>query len=209
MIAIQTAPVTQNDKFEQMLPQIQRQASLAFRGEPHERREDLIAEVVANAYVAYARLVERGKQDVIYATPLAQYAIKQVRSGRRVGSKLNVRDVSSEYAQRSKGFRVENLDRYNQRRDEWKEVVVEDRHAGPAEIAACRIDFAAWLQTLNDMQRKAAGLLAVGETTTTAAEEMGVTAGRISQLRRELKDGWERFHGLVGSSDLAASCGCA
>jgi hypothetical protein len=51
-----------------------RQASLAFRNALPEAREELIAEVVANAYHAYARLVERGKKDVAFATPLAQYA---------------------------------------------------------------------------------------------------------------------------------------
>src|SRR5210317_1786561 len=102
---------TLQDRFLELLPQIQTQASLAYRHETPERREELIAEVVANAFVAFARLVERGLIDVAYATPLAQYAIRQIRDGRRVGSKLNVLDVSSQYAQRAKGFTVERLDR--------------------------------------------------------------------------------------------------
>lgn len=187
--------------FEQLLPQIEKQASLAFRGEPYERREDLIAEVIANAFIAYVRLVQRGKEDLAYATPLAQYAIKQVRSGRRVGSKLNVRDVSSEYAQKSKGFKVESLDQYNQRREQWKEVLVEDKSATPADVATCRIDFAAWLTTLSKTQRKAADLLATGESTTEVAKKVDLTPGRISQIRRELKRAWERFHGLVIGDD--------
>ena len=60
-------------------------------------------------------------------------------------------------------------------------------------MAACRIDFAAWLNTLSDRQRKIAGALATGETTKVVARKFGLTAGRISQLRRELKEAWEAF----------------
>jgi hypothetical protein len=81
--------------FLEMLPAIRNQANVAFRGLPPQRQEDLIAEVTANAFVAYTRLVERGLADIAYPTPLALFAIKQVRSGRRVGVTLNVRDVGS------------------------------------------------------------------------------------------------------------------
>jgi hypothetical protein len=180
-------------KFLELLPAIDNQARVAFRGEPAERRQDLIAEVIANCWVAFVRLMERGLEDMVYPTPLAQYAIRQVRSGRKVGSQLNVRDVSSEYAQRSKGFVVRNLDRYDKRKHQWKEVLVEDRQAGPAETAASRIDFGDWLQSLPCRSRRIAETLATGETTKKVAKRFCVSAGRISQLRRELKDAWEAF----------------
>ena len=68
-------------KFVELLPAIRSQARYAFRAEPPEQREELIAEVVANCWVAFVRLMQRGLEDVIYATPLAQYAIKQLRRG--------------------------------------------------------------------------------------------------------------------------------
>jgi hypothetical protein len=40
--------------------------------------------------------MEHGLEDMVYLTPLAQYAIRQVRSDRKVGSQLNVRDGSTE-----------------------------------------------------------------------------------------------------------------
>ena len=72
-----------------MLPQIRRQASFAFRGLGAELREELIQEVIANAYRSFHRLVQQGKQAVAFPTPLAQFAIRQVRAGRRVGSRQN------------------------------------------------------------------------------------------------------------------------
>ena len=124
-----------------MLPTIYDQVRLAFRRELPERRNELIAEAIANCWVSFVKLVERGLQAVIYATPLAQFAIRQVYSGRKVGGTLNKNDITSEYAQRMTQIRVERLTRYNKRKSMWLEMLVEDRKAGPAETAAARIDF--------------------------------------------------------------------
>ena len=181
--------------FEELLPAIKQQAVVAFRSLPPSDREDLVAETVANAFCAYQRLVERGKAEIAYATPLAQYAIRQIRSGRRVGNRLNIKDVSSEYAQRAKGIQVERLDTRDESRGTWQEVVVEDKTAGPADIAAMRIDFAAWLKLLKPKIRRIAKALATGETTKDAARKFRLSPSRISQLRRELLDSWREFQG--------------
>src|SRR4051794_24152828 len=81
--------------FLEMLPTIRHVASYAFRRLRHAVREDLMAEVVANALAAFRRLVARGKAALAYPTVLAKFAIRQVREGRRVGSKLNALDVLS------------------------------------------------------------------------------------------------------------------
>ena len=78
-----------HERFLAMLPRIRRQALVAFRDRGAEARQELAAEVVANAFCAYIRLVRRGKHDLAYPTPLAQYAIRQVRDGRRVGGRQN------------------------------------------------------------------------------------------------------------------------
>jgi hypothetical protein len=182
-------------KFLDLLPQIREQARFAFRGEGRERREELIAETIANCWVALVRLAERGLIDVVYATPLTQYAIKQVRDGRRVGCRLNVRDVSSEYAQQSKRFTVERLDRYDAEEGEWREVLIEDRKAGPADTAAARMDIADWFNSLPRHKRRIAKTLASSETTKATARKFGVSPGRISQTRRELENAWRQFQG--------------
>jgi hypothetical protein len=134
----QSAASARAAKFLALLPQIREQARFAFRGEGGDRREELIAETIANCWVAFVRLAERGLIEAVYATPLTQYAIKQVRDGRRVGGKLNVRDISSEYAQQAKRFTVERLDRYDAEEGEWREVLIEDRKACPATSVGLR-----------------------------------------------------------------------
>jgi hypothetical protein len=181
--------------FEELLPAITKQASVAFRDSPPCEREEQVAETIANCYLAYTRLLERGLGHVIYPTPLATYAIKQVHAGRRVGTKLNVKDVSSEYCRQRKRIRIERLDHYDRDEGGWQEILVEDRRATPADVAATRLDFAAWLQTLRRKERRVAELLSTGESTKVAARRFRISPARISQLRRELRDCWLTFQG--------------
>ena len=194
-----------NLKFEQMLRRIRLMALHAFRDKDRELRDELVAEVVARAYAAFVRLSRQGRAELGYATPLALYSIKQVKSGRRTGSKLNVKAVSSEYTQINKGFTMQRLDRYHQRKELWKEVMVEDKKSGPAEIAATRIDFHAWLATLGGRERRIALTLAAGETTGATAAKFGVSASRISQLRTQLKHAWHIFQGELPQPTPASS----
>ena len=187
-------------QFLVMLPRIRRRAMVAFGHLGPEARDELAAEVVANAYCAFVRLAERGKADIAYAVPLAIFAIRQVREGRRVGSKRNIRDVTSPYAQHKKGITVESLDQGGNDEPDWREIVVEDRHAGPDEVASTRIDFSEWLRSMPQRTRRIATTLATGETTGDVAQRFQVSSSRISQLRRELMQSWDQFQSENASS---------
>ena len=84
-----------HERFLLMLPRIRQQAFVAFRDFRAEARSELTAEVVANAFCTFVRLVHRGKHDLAYATPLAQFGIRQACDGRRVGCRQSVKDVMS------------------------------------------------------------------------------------------------------------------
>ena len=131
---------------------------------------------------------------------LARFAIKQVRVGRRVGSKLNVRDVTSPYCQVRKGVKLQRLNGAHQHGGRWQDIVVEDKTATPADIVATRIDFADWLTTLGCKKRRIAKVLATGESTSVAARKAKVSPGRISQIRSELKDAWHEFQGEMAAT---------
>ena len=125
----------------------------------------MIQEVICNCCSAFVRLLELGKADLAYPTVLARYGIAQVKAGRKVGGQLNCRDVLSEYCQQRKNIFIERLDSYDTKEDSWQEIVVEDKHAGPAEVAATRIDFAAWLKLMPHRLQKIVTFLATGEST--------------------------------------------
>ena len=197
-IATQPAPDPIPDwhaGFLALLPAIVRQACRAFWHLRPEARQDAIVEVVANACVAYVRLFELGKADVAYSTPLALYAIKQCREGRRVGNHRSVRDVLSEYSQRNKGFAVERLDRFDPEENEWREAIVEDHRAGPAETAAARIDIGNWFNRLLPRDQSVANALAIGGRTGDVARAFSLSPARIAQKRREYEESWHEFQG--------------
>jgi hypothetical protein len=209
MIAIARSPKRKaasrrrNDKFLSMLPQIRKQANFAFRRMPLEAREELVQEVVAQAYALFVRLCQRRKPNLVYPTPLAQFAVRKVRAGRQFGSRANSRDITSPRVGMTKGFTIERLDRFNQRTGQWREALVEDRTAGPAETAVARIDWGDWLGSLSPRQRKIASVLATGEATGVAAHKFRLSPARISQMRVWFRESWERFHGETPSVALA------
>ncbi len=181
--------------FVAMLPLIERHARYYFRTlHDDESLQEAIQEVICNACVAYARLHQQGRVEVASATSLARYGVAQYWEGCRVGNSLNIKDVCSVRCQRRKGVRVRPLCRWDDAKFQWQEILVEDRTASPADLAASRIDFADFMKSLGKRTRKIAELLAVGETTNRVAEIIGVTAGRISQIRRELQAKWEAMH---------------
>jgi hypothetical protein len=182
-------------KFLAMLPRIRRQAAYYLRHLSKKDRADAVQEVVASAFVSWVRLSDRGKSDVAYAGPLARFAACQYLAGRRVGCSMNCNDVTSDYCRQKKGLFFEQLDRIDESTGEWEELVVEDRHSTPAEVASTRIDFRAWLESLPERTRHVAETLATGEATSHAARMFGCSASRVSQLRRELHDAWLAFTG--------------
>ena len=192
--------------FLSMLPVLRRQAWRASRQMPYARRHDFVAEVVAHIAVAVAQLANRGELDRAFPSSLVCYAVRHVRSGRRVGGKLNVRDVTSAYCGLKKGVRIVRFDDLADTSIEWKDSLLEDRRAGPAETAAARLDTAAWLGSLSVRNRRIAKTLATGESTLATARKFGITAGRVSQLRRELEASWLEFHGEAAAGrELSAA----
>jgi hypothetical protein len=191
--------------FLALLPQIITHAKFAFRHVRGQDRQDKVQEVVANALVAFRRLVRLKKTDLAYPSVLARYAIAQIRDGRLVGGNMNCKDVSSPYCQRVKGVVMERLDRYDADDECWQEILIADKTCTPAELAASRIDVSAWFKSLRPRVRRIAEFLAAGQTTKTAAKRFKVSPGRVSQLRRELARSWERFVGdEPGGAAMAA-----
>ena len=174
--------------FLALLPRIRACARFAFRDLDAEARQEAVQGVITGAMAAYVRLVQLGKADIAYAVPLAMYAIRQHRSGRRLGLRMNIHDVSAEYAQQAKNVRLERLDGYDSTENQWQEILVEDRHAGPFDIVRTKLDFTAWLRSLPIKLRRIARTLANGERTRDVAVKFGLSQGRISQIRSELLD---------------------
>lgn len=189
------------ERFTALVPAIRKHASYAFRGMKGEAREDAVEEVLANACCAYARLFHLGKADLAYPAVLAGFGVRQFLEGRRVGCRMNSRDVGSRCAQRKKGIVVTTLDRFDKDEGKWLEAVVEDRRTPVPDQAAFRIDFPAWLNSYSDRKRGIALALALGARTKDVAAEFSVSSGRISQMRRQFYEDWQMLHGENAGSE--------
>lgn len=181
--------------FLAMLPLMVQHFRLAFRHLPSEARAEAIQEATANACVAYQRLAVQGRTDRAFPSALARFAVRQVNDCRHVGTSQNIRDASSDLAQRKGRVILERLDQFDKDSQEWQEAVVEDYRTPVFDQVQFRVDFPRWLGQLTPRDRKVAQSLAVGRSTGEVAKQFGLSAGRISQLRQELHDSWQAFLG--------------
>jgi hypothetical protein len=185
--------IEQNDeRFLEMLPAIERHARLTLHDLPPQSREEAVWSVVGNAFCAFRRLVELGKRDVAHSSSLARFAVARYRAGRCISNRLNSRDVCAFVARRRRGFCLQSLNSSDSS-SIWADVLADDRLTPIPDQVAFRLDFLAWLKGLNRRDRKLARFLALGNTTTEAAIQFGVTRGRISQLRSGLRASWRSF----------------
>src|SRR4051812_10673464 len=175
------------DRFVEMLPEIERLLRLAFCRLGREAREDAIAESVAHCLLACVRLHERGRMEVATASSLAWYSSRQIKRGRPAVGRMNSKEPLSRYAQVGGGIRFER------QHGEWIDKLAEDKRASVADQVAAKLDVRAWFATLTKRMKEIARDLACGCSTSEVARKYGVTAGRISQVRRMLEESWAAF----------------
>ena len=181
------------DAFLPMLPRIQRHAEQAFRGRSPEAKEEAVQAAIADAFVAYARLVARDRDHLAHPSPLGRFGVVHVRSGRRVGTSMNRADVMSEVPSHSRPKVVRCHSEQT-----WQAVLapqVGRRCNTPADQVAFRMDFQEWLRTIAPRDRQLIMLLARGERSGDVASELDISPGRVTQLRHALRHHWRCWRG--------------
>lgn len=172
--------------FLAVLPAVQTHAKIQFRHLPPCHREDAIQEAIASACASYQSLAARGRLHVAHPGTLATFALNFVRNGRHVGGHQDAaKDVLSPVAQRRHSFACRSAD--------WRQVAIAERRDPIPDTAAFRIDFAAWLKSLTRRDRRIIAAFLRGEGTGEVAERFGITAARVSQLRRRYEREWGMF----------------
>lgn len=172
--------------FLQVLPAVKTHAQIQFRRLRPCQREDAIQEAIASACVSYQSLAARNRLHVAHPGTIATFAVNFVRNGRHVGGRQDAaKDVLSPVAQHRHSFSCRSAD--------WQQVAIADRNASIPDVAAFRIDFATWLKTLTRRDRRIIAAFIRGERTQAVAERFGISAGRVSQLRRRYEREWGFF----------------
>jgi hypothetical protein len=191
-----SSQVTSNrwqQNFLMIVTVVETHAKIRFRGLNRTAREEAVAEAVAAACVNYRHLARQGKLNKAFTSTMASFATRTVAQDRHVGGKQNAKDVLSPLAQRRHNFGIQGLPATDYFNADWRDIAVEDKKAGPAEIAALRIDFQDWLKTFGRRDRQIINLLAAGHRTSAVARRFGLSAPRVSQMRRQFEQSWNRF----------------
>ena len=103
------------------------------------------------------------------------------------------RDVYDEHGRIKHGHQLKHIGSPREQCGGWKEQLVDNSRTPVADQAAFSIDFPEWLATLSARDRRIVDDLAAGERTGDVARKFGVSAGRVSQMRGQLKESWEAF----------------
>lgn len=185
------APVPAYAAFVSLVPALQTHARVRFRHLNPVDREEAVADVVAYGFLSFLRLTGRGKAPTAFPAVFAHFVARAVSNGRGVVRRLSTRDLMG----RPRGERVavHKLDDPMPDGGWWRDLAI-DRRVRIDDQAAFNIDFPAWLGTLPALKRRVAELLAQGHGTEETASRTRLSAGRISQLRRELAGSWVAFH---------------
>ncbi len=194
-----------------VLPRILSHGRVYFRGIrcPH-RREDAIQEMIALAWKWHLRLARRGKDATRFLSVLASRAARGVHSGHRLAGPENSHDVLFPPARQRHPFAVGRLPDFEALTDHPAGEALADNTQPPPDEAVCsQLDFAAWLASLAERNRGIALDLMVGERTRAVAHKYGLSAGRISQLRREFCQGWRAFRGELPTPTRSPAVGVA
>lgn len=186
-----------HEAFLKILPRLERHGRIYFRHlRCPDRLQECIAEMVALSWKWFVRLARKGKNAGRFPAALASFAARAVRSGRRLCGQEKARDVMSPRAQQRRHFVVGKLPDFSTLSDNpLAEALTDNTQTPPDDQAAFRIDFPAWLASLGERKRRVAEGLMVGERTGDVAHRLGYSAGRISQLRREMLESWTVFGG--------------
>jgi len=142
----------------------------------------------------YRRLRQRGKDVARFVSTLASYAARAVKSGRRLCGQEKANDVLSPRAQRRYGFQVEGLpEDHNRLREPLLDALHDNTQTPVPDQVVFRVDFPEWRNSRSKRDRRLMDELLVGERTQDVSRKFGLSAGRVSQLRREFHQDWLAF----------------
>jgi len=198
--------VAAQQEFTRTISAVEDAVKFAFRRRlrPQEY-EEALADAKAAAWSAWAGLIKRGKDPLAVGVHgIASNAIRYVRNGRKLGCGTPGRgamDVYHRKAQARCGFMLVSLDSFEEMPTEpfgkggWRDWLAEAKTCTPADLAASRIDLAGWLSRLPERKRRFFEMLAQGHDGIVVARRLGLSPGRVSQVRAELKASWREFQG--------------
>lgn len=182
-------------RFTAALPRIVRHAQVVFRHvKCWHTKQDKVQEVRSLCWKWVRALNKVGKAWWEFVSQLASYACRAVKSGRKVTGMISAKDVLNEMTQARKGFYVGKLVEQETLSDNpITDALIDNTQTPVDEQVAFRLDFPAWRGTYDERRQRIMDALALSHRTKDVAAKFKMSEGRVSQLRREFMDDWQRF----------------
>jgi hypothetical protein len=191
--------------FLAILPRLEKHGKVYFRDlKSPERKDEAISEMLALAWSWFIRLAERGKDASQFASVLATFAARAVRSGRRLCGQEKAKDVLSPVAQQRHGFSVSPLPVASSSEGNiFDEALVDNMTTPIIDQVQFRLDFPRWRASRSARDRSLIDDLMVGERPFRVSQKYGLSRSRVSELRRQMCEDWTNF--AEGASRLCQS----
>jgi hypothetical protein len=120
-----------------------------------------------------------------------------------------------EFTQRRHGFKVQHLPilasgsagrlhSLNGEEDDAFEERLRNTATPVPDQAAFRVDWPAWLRTRDHRDRRIIAALVRGQQARDISRNLGLSTARLSQLRRQFQQDWERFVADDADQDIVA-----
>jgi hypothetical protein len=170
----------------------------------------------ALAWKWFIRMAQRGKDAGEFISTFNTFLACAVKSGRRIAGRNKAKDPMCEFTQRRHGFEVQSLPTLasgsagrlhslNGEEDDAFEERLRDNTVTPVpDQAAFRIDWPAWLTTRGHRDRRIIAALVRGQQARDISRNLGLSPARLSQLRRQFQQDWERFVADDADQDIVA-----
>ena len=187
--------------FEELLPHIQRLLNYRFRYLHSEALQEAVQEGTGLAWINFIRARQKGKSPG--ASPVAHYAALDVKCGRGVCGESST-DVSAAKAQKMGRSRVLNMGKVpagnGASEERWDlSKALSDRRLWerPPERARVDLDYQAFLdgEDVDEQEARVFRLLSEGYRTCEIADQLGVSAPRVCQVKNSLGRKLKGFFG--------------
>lgn len=172
---------------------VEKFARRAFRRCLRENQDEFVAEAVAAAFQSFVSLKRRGKLPHRFSRQLAIFAVQHVKSDRRVGGQIRSRDIMAWKSYWKRGIQKHSLSSPSL---PWNEILADDQAPIPDQVIM-RTDWPAFVGGLPRREQQMVWMLAEGFSATEVSEKLGISAGRVTQLRKQWLEGWKRFQGTT------------
>jgi len=167
-------------------------AHWAKRVESSDLREELLQESVCNAWAHWQALLRKNDSVPRHLIPgLVKWAVIHALSGRGIAHRPGAGEAAStdKRPDRCRPGRV--IGAHALSLFDVPELFLWATGSDPSHHVEVKIDFQHWINQQSPLKQRVARMLAMGNGTAIVAQETGLSAARVSQIRRELKNSWE------------------